>query len=87
MPDKPLPDDHRQLAIIELERIADTLMQMSAWADGASADRERLAIACEDGAKAAMVAAYLMERADRVRVSELVSRRVSSPAADGQTGR
>lgn len=72
-----LSQQDRALAISELERIEQTLIQMSAWADGGSADRERCSIALEDAAKCVMAAAYLIERADRERVAELVHRRMS----------
>lgn len=57
---------------------------MSAWADGDSPDRERVSIMLKDGAKAVMAAGWLLERADRLRVSELAHRRMSQgpqPAA------
>jgi hypothetical protein len=74
----------RQLALDELEKIADTLTAMSMWVDDSSPERERCNIALEDAAKSAMVGAYLLERADRLRVSELAHRRMSQgpqPAA------
>jgi len=74
----------RALAIAELERISGTLSQMSMWADGDSPDRERVSIMLEDAAKAVMAAGWLLERAGRLRVSELAHRRMSQgpqPAA------
>lgn len=68
----------RQAAITELERIESTLTAMSMWVDADSADRERASIALEDASKAVMAAAYLIERADRQRVAELVHRRMSA---------
>jgi hypothetical protein len=78
-----LSPDGRRLAIAELERIEQTLTLMSAWADGDSADRERVAIALEDAARAVQAAGWLLERADRVRVAELVHRRLTSGAEAG----
>jgi hypothetical protein len=74
----------RHLAIAELERIEQTLVQMSMWADGDSADRERVAIALEDASRAVQAAGWMLSRADRLRVSELAHRRMSQqgpPAA------
>lgn len=71
------PADCR-LAIAELERIEQTLTQMCIWADGDSSDRERAAIALEDASRAVQAAGWLLERADRARVAELVHRRLSS---------
>jgi hypothetical protein len=71
----------RQAALGNLEAAAQWLEDMASWADGDSPDRERCSIALEDAAKSVMVAAYLLERADRTRVSELGHRRMSS---DGQ---
>ncbi len=67
----------RRAAIEQLEQIEATLTAMSMWIDADSPDRERASIALEDASKAAMAAAYLIERADRGRVAELVHRRMS----------
>ena len=72
-----LSQQDRALAIAELERIEQTLTAMSMWIDGDSADRERCSIALEDAARAIQAGAYLIERADRERVAELVHRRMS----------
>jgi hypothetical protein len=74
----------RQLALAELETIVGTLSAMSAWVDDASPERERASIAFEDAAKSVMAGAYLLERADRLRVADLAHRRMS---ADGQQAR
>ena len=78
----------RALAIAELERIARTLMDMSMWVDDDSADRERASICLEDASKYVMAGAFLLERADRVRVADLAHRRMSPrhqlAAQDGQ---
>jgi hypothetical protein len=73
----------RQLAIAELERIEQTLVQMSMWADGDSADRERCSIALEDASRAVQAAGWMLSRADRLRVAELVHRRMSPPGGQG----
>ncbi len=72
----------RQLAIAALDRVEQTLTQMSMWVDDDSADSQRVAIMLEDSAKSVMVASYLLSRADRLRAAELVHRRMSAP--DGQ---
>jgi hypothetical protein len=68
----------RQLALQRLEEIADELTAMSMWVDDSSPERERASIALEDAAKSVMVAGWLLERADRVRVAELAHRRLSA---------
>jgi uncharacterized membrane protein YebE (DUF533 family) len=72
-------------ALAELERMITTLSQMSAWADGDTAGRERAAIMLEDAGNAVRAAGWELERADPqrpdpARIAQLVHRRLVPPA-------
>lgn len=70
-----LPDQHRAMALAELERIEQTLSEMSQWVDGDAPDREKASVLLEDAARAVAAAGWALERASRSRVADLAHRR------------